>query len=118
MDRVTPAVLSALLDRLPDLVTVLDAGGVIRFWSAAGGPLLGYSPDELIGTTAVSLIHPEDRARVENFLAQAATRGAGTPAPSSCASAIAMGRGGRSRRCPPTCLMIPMYAAWSPSHAM
>jgi hypothetical protein len=31
MDRVTPAALSALLDRLPDLVTVLDAGGMVRF---------------------------------------------------------------------------------------
>ena len=44
-----------------DIITVLDAQGIIRFENPATEHLLGYHPDELFGRFAFDLIHPEDR---------------------------------------------------------
>lgn len=59
-----------------DLVLVLDAQGVVRYASPSHERVLGRKPENLIGSDAFDLLHPEDceRAR-ESFAATATTAG-------------------------------------------
>jgi two-component system cell cycle sensor histidine kinase/response regulator CckA len=63
----TQAELQRLLDHVPDLIFRLRAAPAPRlsFVSPSSAPLLGYAPDELVGSEAAlrKLIHPEDFAR-------------------------------------------------------
>lgn len=54
------AVFRFLLEHSSDVITIIDADGVIRYESPAIVPLLGYAQDELNGVNAFDLIHPED----------------------------------------------------------
>jgi diguanylate cyclase (GGDEF)-like protein/PAS domain S-box-containing protein len=49
-----------LVQSSPDLVLVLDDHGVIKYASPVGEPMLGYTPEQKVGTVAWELIHPED----------------------------------------------------------
>jgi two-component system cell cycle sensor histidine kinase/response regulator CckA len=44
-----------------DLIALLDDDGRFSYVSPSCGPMLGYSPEELEGTVARDLIHPDDR---------------------------------------------------------
>ncbi|MEP6641682.1 MAG: PAS domain S-box protein [Gaiellales bacterium] len=44
-----------------DLIALLDGDGRFSYVSPSCGPMLGYSPEELEGTVARDLIHPDDR---------------------------------------------------------
>ena len=55
--------LEAMLARTRDLVTVLDADGVVIVSNAAAGLLTGLSGGNVNGTDAFALIHPDDRDR-------------------------------------------------------
>ena len=50
----------ALIENASDVVTIVDAEGVIRYASPSVERVLGYKPVELIGTNMVELLHPED----------------------------------------------------------
>ena len=43
-----------------DVITVLDADGTIRYDSPAVERVLGYKPEERIGTNALDYLHPND----------------------------------------------------------
>lgn len=49
-----------LIENASDLVTVLDAEGVIRFQGPSIERLMGYRPEEVLGRLAAELVHPED----------------------------------------------------------
>jgi PAS domain S-box-containing protein len=69
----------ALTERATDVITVLNADGIIRYESPAVEQVYGYKRDELVGRSVLDLIHPEDRARAQQALAEsAATPGAAT----------------------------------------
>ncbi len=51
----------ALTEGALDLIVLLDAAGNIKFMSPSSERILGYRPEELIGTPAFDLIHPDDR---------------------------------------------------------
>jgi len=53
-----------LLDLSQDKVTVIDESGRFQYLNAATRDLLGYDPEELVGTNAFDLIHPDDVDRV------------------------------------------------------
>ena len=53
-----------------DVITILDADGIIRYESSAVEQLLGYKPEELIGKDAFELIHPDDRPNVTDTFSQ------------------------------------------------
>lgn len=53
----------ALVETIHDGISILDADGTIRYLSATGARLLGYSPDELVGKSASDLIHPDELGR-------------------------------------------------------
>src|SRR5947207_1800153 len=67
----------ALAQSSSDVVTVVDAGGVIRYQSAAVTRVLGLDPEASVGCRAIELVHPEDRlATTRALLAAQVTPGA------------------------------------------
>jgi diguanylate cyclase (GGDEF)-like protein/PAS domain S-box-containing protein len=53
----------ALVQHSSDVMAIADQWGVLRFVSPSVTRLFGYQPDELEGTSLVSLLHPADTAR-------------------------------------------------------
>jgi PAS domain S-box-containing protein len=49
------------MDEAPDLIRVSDDDGVTVFASAASSELLGFGPQELVGSDMDALDHPDDR---------------------------------------------------------
>jgi len=58
-----------LLDLAQDKVVVLDGEGVYRHLNAATAEVIGFDPEELVGTDAFELVHPEDEARLRETFA-------------------------------------------------
>jgi PAS domain S-box-containing protein len=54
----------ALIEYGSDLISVIESDGTIGYASPSHERLLGYAPDELLGTNAMTLVHPDDRALV------------------------------------------------------
>jgi PAS domain S-box-containing protein len=50
----------ALIENSSDIVTVLDANGVILFHSPSTERLLGYAREALVGKRVFELVHPDD----------------------------------------------------------
>ncbi len=61
-----------------DMIAVVDTGGRRLYNSPSYEKILGYTPQELGGTTAVAQIHPEDREKVMKAAADACLTGTGT----------------------------------------
>jgi diguanylate cyclase (GGDEF)-like protein/PAS domain S-box-containing protein len=59
LDR-TAARFEALVDNGPDASLLLDADGVIQFCSAGVERLLGHRPQDITGTNAIDMVHPDD----------------------------------------------------------
>lgn len=51
---------AALLQNASDGVVILDEEGLLLYVSPGAGRLLGRSPDELVGESGLSLLHPDD----------------------------------------------------------
>jgi two-component system, cell cycle sensor histidine kinase and response regulator CckA len=56
-----------VIESATDIITVVDADGVIRYESPSVRSILGYAPDELIGQRAFDLVHPEDRPKLQEL---------------------------------------------------
>ncbi len=69
----------SLVQHASDLVVILDPNGMTRFVSPAVQQLLGYNPDELLHGTVFPLVHPEDRDKIRQFLADAVEQPDRTP---------------------------------------
>jgi PAS domain S-box-containing protein len=54
----------SLIESALDMVTIVDLDGIIRYQNPSIEPFLGYGADELIGTSAFALIHPDDRPSI------------------------------------------------------
>ena len=52
--------LRSLVQNAPDIITVLDADGTIRYQSPAVERILGYGAEEMIGQDIFDYVHPED----------------------------------------------------------
>ena len=50
----------ALTEHATELIAELDANGVYRYVSPSVRDLLGYEPEELLGTSSGDLLHPDD----------------------------------------------------------
>jgi diguanylate cyclase (GGDEF)-like protein/PAS domain S-box-containing protein len=59
----------SLVQHSYDTMLVSGEDGVITFASPAVLPLIGRTPEEIVGTEATSYIHPEERERVSDHLA-------------------------------------------------
>ena len=67
--RASEARFSALVQNAPDMITILDAEGVIRYMSPTTLVTLGYGPDELVGENVFAMIHPNDLTRASDLFA-------------------------------------------------
>jgi diguanylate cyclase (GGDEF)-like protein/PAS domain S-box-containing protein len=65
----------SLVQHATDVVTVVDTEARISYVSPSIEPVLGYDPDELTGTDALRLIHPDDQARLFEASAEAIETG-------------------------------------------
>src|SRR3954452_4826819 len=54
----------SIADHLGDMISAHAPDGTYRYVSAASRELLGYEPDELIGTSAYDHFHPDDANKV------------------------------------------------------
>jgi diguanylate cyclase (GGDEF)-like protein/PAS domain S-box-containing protein len=58
-------------DNLSDMITTHEPGGKVKFVSPPVKQLLGYEPEDLIGTSGFEHIHPEDIKSLQDALSEA-----------------------------------------------
>jgi diguanylate cyclase (GGDEF)-like protein/PAS domain S-box-containing protein len=75
----TEARFRSLVQNSTDVVMVVDVDSTVRYVSPSVEGVFGYDASELEGTKLTSLIHPEDKTQVLQFLTPAAVR-EGAPA--------------------------------------
>jgi PAS domain S-box-containing protein len=63
----------ALIQHSLDIITIIDAKGVIQYISPSSDRVLGYTPDSLSGQSIFELVHQEDHALFQNALTQRTT---------------------------------------------
>ena len=63
MTKADPDLLTTALDLLLDTVCIVDSDGRFVYLSASCESLLGYSPQELLGSPMIDLVYPADRER-------------------------------------------------------
>ena len=68
----------AMIQNASDIVTILEADGTIRYESPAIERVLGYTPEELVGTNAFDHVHPDDLEAVMLAFAEALEKGSPT----------------------------------------
>jgi PAS domain S-box-containing protein len=73
--RASKEQLQLITDNVSDLVTLIDLQGIRQSVSPSHTRILGYQPQELIGKSITSLIHPEDIDKVNAARAIAAQTG-------------------------------------------
>ena len=71
---------SALVQHSQDMVSIYDAGGRFVFASPSHERVLGYKADELLGTSPLDLLHPDERDQVATAFADQLL-GPSAPAP-------------------------------------
>ncbi len=65
MENTTHRALEGFVDMLMDAICVVDTEGRYVYVNAACERIFGYTPQELIGTQMIRLVHPDDRARTQ-----------------------------------------------------
>jgi len=55
-----------IVEKSQDILCIRNADGLMRYASPSIHPVLGYKQEEIIGSTGLEVIHPEDRSAVEN----------------------------------------------------
>lgn len=55
----------SLIENVSDLITIVDATGIIRYESPMVQTLFGYTPEELTGQNVFDFIHPDDLSHVQ-----------------------------------------------------
>ena len=69
--RQSEARFASLVQNSSDVVTVLDVDSTLRWVSPSSERVLGYRPADLEGTKLTTIVHPEDKAQVLQFLMEA-----------------------------------------------
>ncbi len=57
----------SLVQNASDIIAVVDAEGILRYASPSLELVLGYRPEDLVGTRIGALAHPDDVARIVAF---------------------------------------------------
>ncbi len=74
--RTSEARFGSLVRHSSDLITVLDATGTVVYQSPSIERVLGYTPEEVVGTTFTRLLQPGEEGRLPHVLADPATHAA------------------------------------------
>ena len=67
----TESWLRSAMHNASDMITVLDPSATIRYINPAVERILGYRPEELVGTPAFDYVHPEDIEFLSSSFAEA-----------------------------------------------
>jgi diguanylate cyclase (GGDEF)-like protein/PAS domain S-box-containing protein len=59
----------SLVENTSDILTLMDADGTVHYESAALERVMGYRPEDQLGTNAFDWIHPDDMARALSIFA-------------------------------------------------
>jgi len=70
----------AMIENTSDIISVLDANGVIRYLSPSAERVLGFTPDELVGTCWFDRLHPDDQPAAWLSFQRARVRPGAAPA--------------------------------------
>lgn len=65
----------SVIEHISDVISILDADGIVKYISPSARGVLGYEPGELIGRSAFEHVHPQDAQRVTALLAEAVEMG-------------------------------------------
>src|SRR5713101_3137403 len=57
-----------IVENSQDVLCIRDADGRVRYASPSIQHVLGYSQEQLVGSTGLELLHPDDRSTVENAM--------------------------------------------------
>ena len=68
-----------IAENASDIVTLVAPDGVLQWISPSVTRILGWGPDELIGTRPWSLVHPDDREAAAQSFAEASVPGTAPP---------------------------------------
>jgi PAS domain S-box-containing protein len=60
----------SLIENALDVVTIIDAGGIIRYLSPSAERVLGYKPEEVVGKRGRTYFHPDDVEYADSVLKQ------------------------------------------------
>jgi two-component system, cell cycle sensor histidine kinase and response regulator CckA len=63
----------ALIEHSTDAIVVVDDAGVVRFANRSMERVLGYTPEERVGTNGFEIVHPDDSAAARQTLAECVT---------------------------------------------
>jgi PAS domain S-box-containing protein len=74
----------ALVERGSDVITILDRAGTIRYESPPIARVLGYRPDEVVGSPVFDFIHPDDVERVRSSILAVVSGGGSTVVECRC----------------------------------
>ncbi|HWP46186.1 MAG TPA: PAS domain S-box protein [Candidatus Limnocylindrales bacterium] len=55
----------SLIENASDLITVLNAQGIMQYQSPSVERILGYKPEELIGRNGFEFVHPDDIPKIQ-----------------------------------------------------
>jgi PAS domain S-box-containing protein len=59
-----------LIEHASDMIAVVDMAGIIQFQSPSTERVLGYAPKDVTGLNVLDFIHPEDREKVGQRIAE------------------------------------------------
>jgi PAS domain S-box-containing protein len=69
---------NTVTDHITDIVNMIDRNGIIRYTNQSVVGILGYQPEELLGTHFLTLVHPDEQIRIsERFKTQVNSKGPG-----------------------------------------
>jgi len=57
-----------MVENSHDIMTVRDADGKVRYTSPSISRIMGYTQEQMVGSTGFELVHPDERSTVENAL--------------------------------------------------
>ena len=63
--------LRSLMQNARDIIMLMDADGTISYLNPAVEEMLGYKPEDVVGTDSFTPVHPDDAARVQHIFAGA-----------------------------------------------
>jgi PAS domain S-box-containing protein len=68
--RESEARFRALVDNSTDMISIVNADGVITYQSPSVTPVNGYTPEQMVGQLAWNFVHPDDQPAVVALFAQ------------------------------------------------
>ena len=72
--------LPALLEHVSDVLAIMNEEGFVRYVSPPVERMLGFKPEQLLGSNAFELVHPDDLSKARNAFAEVLNK-PGIPGP-------------------------------------